>query len=108
MVRTIEYRWNQRVNSHVGPVRLPTTDAVVVPAGQNLVLEGVVRISQKLRDMSEVFASFDLDVGRTYKVKHSIKLQDEAPFKHRARPIHPDEFEAVRWHSENLLEAGII
>lgn len=66
------------------------------------------RISQKLRDMSEVFATHDLDVGRTYKVKHSIKLQDEAPFKHRARPIHPDEFEAVRWHSEKLLEAGII
>lgn len=50
MVRTIEYRWNQRVNSHVGPVRLPTTDAVVVPAGQNLVLEGVVTVRGQVTD----------------------------------------------------------
>lgn len=217
VVRTIEYRRNQRVNSNVGVVRLPTTDAAIVPAGQNLVMEGVVsvkgqvtdrwvvmeppshssvpggllvasclldlpkhpsrkvsvvlknetehditipgksviaevhaiqkvisskspqkgdvssngeenstkelcfdfgdsplttewkeRISQKLRDMSEVFAMHDFDVGRTDKVKHSIKLHDNTPFKHRARPIHPDDFEAVRRHLEELLEAGII
>lgn len=66
------------------------------------------RITQKLQDMSEVFAIHDFDVGQTDKVKHSIKLHDNTPFKHRARPIHPDDFEAVRQHLEELLEAGII
>lgn len=61
-----------------------------------------------MQDMSEVFALHDFDVGRTDKVKHSIKLHDNTPFKHRARPIHPDDFEAVRRHLEELLEAGII
>ncbi|KAG1972065.1 interleukin-1 receptor accessory protein-like 1-A [Pimephales promelas] len=73
-----------------------------------LTTEWKERISQKLRDMSEVFAMHDFDVGRTDKVKHSIKLHDNTPFKHRARPIHPDDFEAVRRHLEELLEAGII
>ena len=220
VIRTIEYRRKQRVNSNIGVVRLPSASATVVPARHNLVLEGIVsvngqvtdkwavmeaplhtsvpggllvsscllnlpkhpfqkvpivlknetehditipgksviadlhaigkvlscrsaqkeveserlsntkenptkelsfefgdsplpeewreRISNKLRDMPEVFAFHDFDVGRTDKVKHNIKLHDETPFKHRARPIHPDDFEAVRRHLEELLEAGII
>lgn len=46
-------------------------------------------ITKKLNSMSEVFAQHDLDFGRTDQVKHQIKLSDETPFKHRARPIHP-------------------
>lgn len=46
--------------------------------------------------MPEVFALHDMDVGQIDKIKQSIKLHDETPFKHKARPIHPNDLEAVR------------
>ena len=66
------------------------------------------RITNKLSAMPEVFALHELDFGCTDKVKHRIKLHDETPFKHRARPIHPQDIEAVRNHLNDLLEAGVI
>ncbi|RXN03980.1 Retrovirus-related Pol polyprotein from transposon 412 [Labeo rohita] len=66
------------------------------------------RITKQLADIPEVFAFHDLDFGCTSKVKHSIKLHDPTPFKHRARPIHPQDLEAVRKHLQELLAAGVI
>ncbi|KAL1266423.1 hypothetical protein QQF64_002098 [Cirrhinus molitorella] len=66
------------------------------------------RISKKLREMPEVFSQHDLDFGHTKKVKHSIKLHDQTPFKQRARPIHPQDIEAVRKHLRDLLASGVI
>ncbi len=58
--------------------------------------------------MPEVFALHDLDYGHTDKVTHRIKLNDEIPFKHRPRPIHPQDIDAVRKHLQDLLAAGNI
>lgn len=66
------------------------------------------RITSLLNSMTDVFALHDLDYGHTDKVKHHIKLSDETPFKHRPRPIHPQDVDAVRRHLQELLEAGII
>lgn len=66
------------------------------------------RISQKLGEMSDVFACHDMDFGHTSKVKHHIKLKDETPFKQRPRPIHPQDFEAVRKHLQELLDTDVI
>ena len=66
------------------------------------------RIISKLEQIPEVFSQHDLDFGRTDRVKHHIRLHDETPFKHRARPIHPRDIEAVRDHLRDLLEAGVI
>lgn len=66
------------------------------------------RISEKLWSMPELFALHDLDFGRTDKVMHRIRLQDETPFKHRARPIHPQDYDAGRKHLQELLDAGVI
>lgn len=66
------------------------------------------RITAKLHSYSDVFAQHDLDYGHATKVKHRIKLSDEAPFKQRSRPIHPRDYEAVRKHLQSLLDAGII
>lgn len=66
------------------------------------------RITSLLNSMPDVFALNDLDYGHTDKVKHRIKLSDETPFKHRARPIHPQDVDAVRKHLQELLEAGVI
>ncbi|KAG1953594.1 interleukin-1 receptor accessory protein-like 1-A [Pimephales promelas] len=41
-------------------------------------------------------------------MRHCIKLSDETPFKHRARPIHPQDIEAVRNHLQQLLDAEVI
>ncbi len=66
------------------------------------------RITNQLNKMPEVFAQHDLDFGRIQKVKHSIKLMDETPFKQRARPIHPQDLGAVRKHLQELLSSGVI
>lgn len=66
------------------------------------------RITQQLNNMPDVFAQHDLDFDRTDKVAHNIKLSDETPFKQRARPIHPQDIEAVRKHIQELFNAGVI
>ena len=66
------------------------------------------RVISNLRKIPEVFSHNDLDFGRTDRVKHHIRLHDETPFKHRARPIHPRDIEAVREHLRDLLESGVI
>lgn len=66
------------------------------------------RITEKLRSMPEVFALHELDFSRTDKTKHHITLSDETPFKHRPRPIHPQDIEAVRSHLQQLLDAAVI
>lgn len=54
------------------------------------------RKTEKLNSMPDVFVQHERDFGRTDKIKHHIKLSDETPFKHKARPIHPQYIEAVR------------
>ncbi|TKS67456.1 Retrovirus-related Pol polyprotein from transposon 412 [Collichthys lucidus] len=71
-------------------------------------LEWKRRIIDTLNKIPDVFSLSDTDFGCTDKVKHHIKLHDETPFKHRARPIHPQDIEAVRQHLRDLLEAGVI
>lgn len=73
-----------------------------------LSLEWKERITTKLQAMSNVFSHHDLDFGCTSHVKHHINLHDSTPFKHRARPIHPQDIEAVRKHLRELLDAGVI
>ncbi len=66
------------------------------------------RITSILNSMPDIFALHDLDYGHTDQVKHRIKLSDETPFEHKARPIHPHDVDAVRKHLQELLEADII
>lgn len=47
-------------------------------------------------------------INHTDKVKHHINLRDNTPFKQRARPIHPQDVNAVRRHLKELLDAGVI
>ena len=66
------------------------------------------RITRLLNSMPEVFSQHDMDFGHTNKVKHHIKLSDNTPFKHRARPIHPNDVDAVKKHLQELLDSGVI
>ncbi len=66
------------------------------------------RVTQSLTAYADVFAQHNLDFGHTSKVKHHIKLKDQTPFKQKSRPIHPNDYEAVRKHLQALLDAGMI
>ena len=66
------------------------------------------RVVSKLKQMPGVFSHHDLDFGCTDRVKHHIHLHDGTSFKHRARPIHPRDIEAVRDHLRDLLKTGVI
>lgn len=66
------------------------------------------RITQSLNTYADVFAQHEQDFGHTSKVKHHIHLRDETPFKQKSRPIHPNDYEAVRKHLQTLLAAGVI
>ena len=57
---------------------------------------------QNVRDLileyGPLFALKDMDLGRTDKVKHSIKLNDYPPFKERYRYMPPHQYEEVKQH----------
>ena len=40
--------------------------------------------------------------------RHKIWLSDPTPFKQRPRPIHPSDYEAVRFHLKQLSDSNII
>lgn len=73
-----------------------------------LSVEWKERITRKLNSVSDAFALSDLDFGHTTEIKHRICLSDPTPFKHRPRPIHPSDYEAVRRHLKELQDANII
>ena len=59
-------------------------------------------------EYGSLFALKDMDLGRTDKVKHSIKFDDYTPFKERYRHIPPHQYEAVKQHLKEMLEIGAI
>ena len=59
-------------------------------------------------EYGSIFALKDLDLGRTDKVKHSIKLTDYTPFKERYKHIPPHQNEEVKQHLKEMLEIGAI
>ena len=59
-------------------------------------------------NMDLYYALKDLDLGRTDKVKHSIKLTNYTPFKERYRHIPPHQYEEVKQHLKEMLEIGAI
>lgn len=101
----------QILSHQVSPNHLSseTLNTLKLDFGESLIPpEWKERIISKLTEIPEFFSHHDLDFGCTNKVKHRIKLHDETPFKHRARPIHPRDVEAVCQHLCDLLEAGFI
>lgn len=91
------------------PAKEPNSACFPVEFGDSpLPEEWKLRIRNSLSKYSDVFAQSENDFGHANKVKHHINLKDETPFKQRSRPIHPNDYEAVRKHLQTLLEAGVI
>ena len=59
-------------------------------------------------ECGSLFALKDIDLGKTDKVKHTIKLDDCTPFKERYRHIPPHQYEEVKQHLKEMLEIGAI
>lgn len=104
-----EVMQSRQTSSSAVNEKLPARSNLKFDFGDSpLTSEWKKRITDQLNNMPEVFAMHDLDYGHTEKVTHRIKLNDETPFKHRPRPIHPQDIDAVRKHLQELLAAGII
>ena len=76
--------------------------------GESLPQKWKTHMRDKLSTFSDVFSHHDLYYGHATKMKHSIKLTVETPFKQRPHPIHPQDFDAVKRHLQSLFEAGVI
>ena len=59
-------------------------------------------------EYQHLFTLNDLELGCTSQVKHSIKLDDNKPFKDCYRRIPPQQFEEVRNHLQDMLKVGAI
>ena len=69
-------------------------------------------LQQKVHDLvieyQHLFALNDLELGKTAKVKHEIKLNNPVPFKDRYHHIPPHEFEKVWNYLQDMLKVGAI
>ena len=61
-----------------------------------------------IKDSGFRFTLNDLDLGKTFIVKHTIKLTDYTPIKERYCRVLPHQFEEVRKHFQEMLEIGAI
>ena len=59
-------------------------------------------------EYQHLFALNDLELGKTSKVKHEIKLSNPVPFKDRYRQIPYHEFDEVCNHLWDMLKVGAI
>ena len=70
------------------------------------------RLQQEVHDLmveyQHLFTLNDLELGRTSKVKHEIKLSNPVPFKDRYRRIPQHEFDEVQSHLQDMLKVGAI
>lgn len=66
------------------------------------------RIRSLLIEYQPVFSTGDGDLGCTNLLEHEIPLLDEAPIRQRFRRVPPSDYDAVKAHINQLLEAQVI
>ena len=69
-------------------------------------------LQQKVHDLmveyQHLFALNDLELGKTSKVKHEIRLSNPVPFKDKYHQIPPHKFDEVQSHLQDMLKVGVI
>uniref|UniRef100_A0A3B1JWV6 Gypsy retrotransposon integrase-like protein 1 n=1 Tax=Astyanax mexicanus TaxID=7994 RepID=A0A3B1JWV6_ASTMX len=68
--------------------------------------QGVVR--SLLQKYNSVFSAHDGDLGCTNLIEHEIPLLDNIPVRQRHRRIPPSDYELVKAHIDQLLEAQVV
>ena len=76
---------------------IPDWDSAVQQDAHNLINEYACIVSQN-----------DRDLGKTSKVKHSIKLPDSTPFKECYQYLLPGMYEELKAHIEEMIDIGAI
>ena len=76
--------------------------------GSPLPADDITRVTELLRNRSDVFSRNDLDIGCTDAVRHTISLSDETPFREGCRRIPPSDYADARRHIQELQQKGII
>lgn len=66
------------------------------------------KVRSLLFKYSSVFSTHDGDLGCTNLINHEIPLLDDVPVRQRYRRIPPSEYEVVKEHINQLLEAQVI
>ena len=70
------------------------------------------KLQAKARDLlcsySDIFSKHDLDMGKTYLIKHHIQLTDYNPFKESYRRIPTHLYDETRIHLKEMLNLGAI
>lgn len=70
--------------------------------------EEVSQVKALLRNYHTVFSAHEGDLGCTNLITHEIPLVDDIPVRQRYRRIPPSEYEVVKAHINQLLEAQVI
>ena len=70
--------------------------------------EDVLEAKKLVKKFHMIFSKYDLNLGKTDKVKYTIKVTDPVPFKERYRRIPSSQYEAVRKHLKGLLDLRAI
>lgn len=74
----------------------------------SLPVVGQGQVRALLHRFSSVFSSHDGDLGCTDLISHEIPLEDDTPVRQRHRRVPPTEYEVVKSHINQLLEARVI
>ena len=74
----------------------------------SLHLDDQAEVQALLQKYHAVFSTHDGDIGCTSLITHEIPVTDNVPIRQRYRRIPPSEYETVKAHINQLLEAQVI
>ena len=74
----------------------------------NLTPAQSAEVKTLLKEYVNVFAKHDKDLGCTDLIEHHIPLLDEIPVRQRYRRIPPSQYEEVKNHIKQLVEAQVV
>ncbi|KAI5107461.1 hypothetical protein C0J45_3099, partial [Silurus meridionalis] len=66
------------------------------------------RVRTLLQEYQSVFSAHESDLGCTNLISHDIPLTDDVPVRQRYRRLPPSEYDVVKTHINQLLDAQII
>lgn len=95
------------VNSQVGQIN-PVCEFIQAIDLQVLSESEQLKVRDLLYKYSSVFSAHEVDLGCTDLIAHEIPLVDDVPIRQRYRRIPPSDYDSVKAHINQLLEAQVI
>lgn len=93
----------------IAPASIPTVPGQIDALDLSLLSgEEQRKVRALLVKYQLVFSAFEGDLGCTNIIAHDIPLIDDTPVRQRYRQIPPSEYEVVRAHINQLLDAQVV